>query len=114
MRKIRRPFANDGNIVLDTLVVDVCALFEERDGDLCIADAGGDSGHTSGKTAHQAQKMKCWGDCEHRRDKNRRWKELKRMFQRVLIGSPQILPDRATNFPTKCVLLHHWLLDLAS
>ena len=52
MKRVRAPFTDDGEVVLDTLVVYVRALFEERHGNLCIADTWGDGGHPSSEAAH--------------------------------------------------------------
>lgn len=63
------PLADDGKVVLDALVVDVCALFEERHGNFLVADAGGSGGHTFGGTLESANRSGgSVGKVEHRTD----------------------------------------------
>ena len=67
------PVTDDGEVVLDALVVDVGIRLEQGHGDLCRANVGsiGDGGHSLGQPPNRPPcSSSSLGEVEHR---HRRW-----------------------------------------
>jgi hypothetical protein len=61
------PLTDDGKVVLDTLIVDVGALFEKRHGDFLVTDARNSGGHALCGTLESANRTGgSVGEVEHR------------------------------------------------
>jgi hypothetical protein len=58
------PAADDSEVVLNALVVDVRSLLQKRHGDLRVADALGSGGHAGGQPPHCVRGA--MGEVEHR------------------------------------------------
>lgn len=48
------PITNNDEIVLDTLIVDICGLLVQGHGDFCITNAGSSGGHACGQALQRA------------------------------------------------------------
>lgn len=66
MEKENTPLTDDGKVVLDTLIVDVGALFKKRHGHFLVTDARDSGGHALCGTLESANRIGgSVGEVEH-------------------------------------------------